>query len=110
MTKQQKAIFSINKWIEIAEKGNLDNYAIIEEDIEYFKVILNLIQEQEKEIEKKDKIIDELSYYLSDFDIDEMCIKCEKCIGNGCNADDDLNFKINCIKQYFEKKVEKEYK
>lgn len=55
---------------------------------------------------KKDKIIDEMTYYLSNFDIDEMCEKCDRCIGNGCYADDDMEFKINCIKQYYERKIE----
>lgn len=58
------------------------------------------------ELEKKDKIIDEMVYYLSDFDIDEMCEQCECCIGNGCHADDDVEFKMRCIKEYFKKKVE----
>lgn len=58
------------------------------------------------ELQKKDRMINEMAYYLSDFDIDEMCEKCERCIGNGCYADDDMEFKINCIKQYFERKVE----
>ena len=58
------------------------------------------------EIEKKDMIIDEMVYYLSDFDIDEMCEQCECCIGNGCHADDDVEFKMRCIKEYFKKKVE----
>lgn len=57
------------------------------------------------ELQKKDRMINEMAYYLSDFDIDEMCEKCERCIGNGCYADDDMEFKINCIKQYFENKV-----
>lgn len=58
------------------------------------------------ELQKKDKIIDEMAYYLSYFDIDEICEKCDRCIGNGCYADDDIEFKINCIKQYYERKVE----
>ena len=61
-----------------------------------------------EEIEKKDKIIDEMAYCLSEFDIDEMCEKCERCIGNGCYANDDMEFKINCIKQYYERKIENE--
>ena len=97
------------------------------------QIILNLIENQKAEIEKKDaeysdlklkyeqnlrmckhfrtelnkqdKIIDEMTYYLSGFDIDAMCEKCDRCIGNGCYADDDVEFKINCIKQYFENKV-----
>ena len=97
------------------------------------QIILNLIENQKAEIEKKDaeysdlklkyeqnlrmckhfrtelnkqdKIIDEMTYYLSGFDIDAMCEKCDRCIGNGCYADDDVEFKINCIKQYYENKV-----
>lgn len=60
------------------------------------------------ELQKKDRMINEMAYYLSDFDIDEMCEKCDRCIGNGCYADDDMEFKINCIKQYFENKAKEE--
>lgn len=139
MTKEQKAIFSMNKWIEIAEQGDLDKFAIIEEDIEYFKVILNLIQEQKKdieykqddinvleaqrdsienqfehaksELEKKDKIIDEMAMSLYDYANLEVVINCP--------AEYDENFDlskcrmnladrncISCIKQYFERKAE----
>lgn len=60
------------------------------------------------ELQKKDRMINEMAYYLSDFDIDEMCEKCDRCIGNGCYEDDDMEFKTNCIKQYFERKLENE--
>lgn len=99
--------------------------------VDAYKTVLNLIEKQQAEIrqyekalhdqiikdydmelklkaeiEKQDKIIDEMVYYLSDFDIDEMCEQCECCIGNGCHADDDVEFKMRCIKEYFKKKVE----
>lgn len=66
---------------------------------------LRMCKHFREELNKQDKIIDEMAYYLSDFDIDEMCEKCDRCIGNGCYADDDMEFKRNCIKQYFERKV-----
>lgn len=66
---------------------------------------LRMCKHFREELNKQDKIIDEMAYYLSDFDIDEMCEKCDRCIGNGCYTDDDMEFKINCIKQYFENKV-----
>ncbi len=83
-------------------------------DIEYsdlklkYEQNLRMCKHFREELNKQDKIIDEMAYYLSDFDIDEMCEKCDRCIGNGCYADDDMEFKINCIKKYFERKLENE--
>ncbi len=48
--KEEKAIYSFNKWIEISEKGHLDNYQIINEDIEDMKTILNMLEQKDKEI------------------------------------------------------------
>lgn len=84
---------------------HLEQLKQLQQDLE---TILNILEKQKAEIEKKDKIIDKIVYYLSDFDIDEMCGKCDKCIGNGCYVDDDIEFKINCIKKYFEKKAEED--
>lgn len=94
---EEEAIKGIERLIKWFEKLNKD-YVLVPEDKVYFETVLNLIK-------KQDKMIDEMAYYLSYFDIDEMCEKCDRCIGNGCYADDDMEFKINCIKQYFENKV-----
>lgn len=65
---------------------------------DYFKTILNLIQTQQEEIEKKDKTINEMAKQLY---ILGFCkeLKCKE-----CNAD---KFE-ECIKQYFERKIENE--
>lgn len=52
MTDEEKAIFSLEKWIEVAENGELDKYNIIEEDIEHLRTILDIIKNQQKEIEQ----------------------------------------------------------
>lgn len=79
-------------------------------------IILNLIEEQQKEIDKQNKVIDEIynAFYefidrcpgsgmrlLKDngFDVD----KCDKCV----IEDDNINCK-KCIKQYFIRKVEED--
>ena len=60
------------------------------------------------ELEKKDKMIDLMAEYISDLDIDEDI--CKKQSDNNC---DDINREVECkecIKQYFERKVEDECK
>ena len=57
---------------------------------------------------KKDKMIDLMAEYISDLDIDEDI--CKKQSDNNC---DDINREVECkecIKQYFERKVEDECK
>lgn len=56
------------------------------------------------ELEKKDKMIDLMAEYISDLDIDEDI--CKKQSDNNC---DDINREVECkecIKQYFERKLE----
>ena len=65
--------------------------------------------ELEAEIEKKDKIIDEMAKYIEDEStVDEFCSK------ENCYADDYENGHcrkcLNCIKKYFINKAEKENK
>ncbi len=117
----KKKIEDCNHIIEASSYiGNKKVYA---KERTKYKEILNLIKNQQSELDKKDvtiietkeanrqlsielqkkdRMINEMAYYLSDFDIDEMCEKCDRCIGNGCYANDDMEFKTNCIKQYFE--------
>ena len=53
---------------------------------------------------KKDKIIDEMAKYLADIDFDECCAEIpEPCLG--CSWED-YEPHVNCIKKYFERKVE----
>ncbi len=57
------------------------------------------------ELQKKDKIIDLMAEILAGIDFDRMCEECKCCVGNGCDADEDIDAYMDCIKQYFEKKA-----
>ena len=65
---------------------------------------LNIIKIKDKEIEKKDKIIDLMAEYISNLDIDEDI--CMKNIANTELCNEKYSNCKECIKQYFEKKVE----
>lgn len=71
-----------------------------EEMQEDIKVALNLIQRQQAENEKKDKIIDEM---LQEFTNCEFELKCSGCC---CECEKDYDQLYVCNKQYFENKVE----
>ncbi len=80
------------------------------------EILLNLIQKQQaelaekdREIKKKDKIINLMSEYLASIDFDQHCAEVPD-ICMGCPKEDDLDGYMQCIKQYFERKVEKEDK
>ena len=50
-------------------------------------------------------MIDEMAEYLASIDFDEHCAEVPGiCIG--CPKEDDLDGYMQCIKQYFERKVE----
>ncbi len=66
------------------------------------ETVLNLINRQQKEIEKKNKIIDEM---LQEFTDCEFELKCSNC-NYECERDYDQLYK--CNKQYLENKVEGE--
>lgn len=92
--EEKKAIENVKKQLEGIKKANECGLATkneFKEDIESIETVLNLIQKQQAEIEKKDKIIDEMAKYIES---KEMLV--------------DKQFNIltaKCIKQYFEKKV-----
>ena len=66
--------------------------------------VLSLIKEQQEEIEKKDKQIDLMAEYISKRDVEEdICMK-NKTNPDWCN--EDYTNCQDCIKQYFERKVE----
>ena len=92
-TEQKEAIESL---VEFNNKFDCRKYR------KAIETVLNLIQEKEEELKKKDKIIDELAKYIdsNNYVDNEECqfqwdFKIEKCAGNGDCKD--------CIKQYFEK-------
>lgn len=108
MTKEQEE--AIDRLRKITNRqilyGNkygivIEEFKKLQEDIE---TVLNLLKQKDAEIEKKDKMIDLMAEYISDLDIDEDI--CKKQSDNNC---DDINREVECkecIKQYFERKVE----
>lgn len=69
------------------------------------EIILNLIESQQKELEKKDKVIHKMAEYINGLDIEE-----DICCNNVINVDWCEYSKCKeCIKEYFERKVEENY-
>ena len=86
MTKEQKeAIETMQHWIEY-EKTHKDKINKADELIGIQETVLNLIQEQEEELKKKDNIIDELAKAFKQDDVRS----------------------VEEIKQFYERKVENE--
>ena len=127
-TEQKEAIETMQHWIEYA-KQNKDKINKVDELIGIQETVLNLIQEQEKEIEasrqittemnndvkkliieckKKNKIINLMAKKLNQayFDEDKFCIWFEKMMG--VQQKMDYGYVVDLIKQYFERKVEDE--
>lgn len=113
MTKEQeKAIERLNsfKTIEILYSNtfamHIEQLKTVQGDIE---TVLSMLQEQQEENKKKDKIIDLMTEHIVSSAIvdDTVCaIKCD------CETDieEDCTHEkmLNCTKQYFKSKVEKE--
>lgn len=98
MTKEEKKAIEKLKWY-FKNSKSLD---IAKQTY----TVLNLIQKQQVEIEKKDKIIEELEDIFYDYQLCEYEIT--DCTYRKCEdiADDKEPPCKQCIKQYFEKKVE----
>lgn len=84
----------------------IEDFKTLQNDIE---AVLNMLKIKDKEIEKKDKMIDLMAEHIVSSAIvdDTVCaIKCD------CETDieEDCTHEkmLNCTKQYFEKKVEEE--
>lgn len=88
-----------DKEIEKLEKQNRN---LDKEAQQYFETTVRQSEQFEKELEKKDKIINEMALYFNTGL--SMCEDCEKCF----ESEDIYKFCKDCIKQYLEKKVEKE--
>lgn len=76
----------------------------LDKEVNNWKTLLNLITKLQKELEKKDKVIDYIFEYLTDTEWDNCCIECEQL--HSCPQDYDAL--LECIKQYFINKVEAE--
>jgi Na+-transporting NADH:ubiquinone oxidoreductase subunit NqrC len=99
--EEKKAIEKLNDFM--FRKGHLPDFVdkIIENDvISSIDVVLNLIQKQEKEIEKKDKIIDLMAEVLVKVPENEDNLIIAQAINYN------LEEKKERVKQYFERKVE----
>ena len=103
MTKEQ-AIETLNRII--TTKFNND-YSIDNIDKEAIETVLNLIQKQKAEIEKKDKIIDKMTRKILIYQIKDSKLTEKMC--NECGYEDCCEYiSQDCIKQYYERKVENE--
>lgn len=82
----------------ISEKGQ-GQRVFWEEDLKNIRIVLNLIQKQQEEIEKKEEVIDEMAEWINKIDSTIFCYKsmCEE----NCKE---------CVKKYFKRKVEEVYR
>lgn len=110
MTKEQEAIETMRHWIDY-EKQNKDKINKADELIDIQKTVLNMLKEKDAEIEKKDKMIDLLVNKLNqgckvfeNGEIKEIVEIYEK-IKSTSNLRG-IELRKECIKQYFERKVE----
>ena len=108
MTKEQDKIINglqdliIDKESFITDESDKEN--IFVKDKEILEEATKLIQEQQAEIEKKDKIINNMNEALTDYGFDEMC---NNLCNNSCHEClKEYNQLIYCVKQYIERKVE----
>lgn len=98
--EEKEAIEELKNWIKIVE-NNKDKIKQADLMVNIQETILNLIQKQQKDIEKKDKIID------------EMALTIEKLLKNVDFEKEFITYKEQNkeeIKQYFERKAESEDK
>ncbi len=103
--EEKKSIERIEKKILTEECKKVIRVPIYISDL---KTILNLIQKQQAELEKKDKIIDLMERFIADLDIDKDI--CKHQVAEFCEGTDgvSLDICVKCINQYFEKKVEED--
>ena len=113
MTEEEKKIIDTFKnFIKSKEREQEQLYEdelFYKDDIEQNELFLkmlnsidSLIQKQQSELKKKDKIIDEMATYFGSGL--SMCEDCEKCF----EAKDIYEYCKQCIKQYFEREVNNE--
>ena len=105
MTKEQEEAIEILKQdLELAKKEDVIDIDVL---TGYLEIALKLIQEQQEENKKKDKIIEEMARFMTNKDIDEDI--CRYQVVEHCKDEKygvTTNVCINCIKQYFERKAE----
>lgn len=97
MTEKEKKAIEL---LEDIKKSSWSTKYIMSRDSKNAEILLNLIQKQQSELEKKDKIIDEMApqIYLTEEQREEM----KEYIWKSNKPKDFKSF----VKQYFERKVE----
>jgi hypothetical protein len=116
--EEKKRFFEISKRIgyKVGTYCNDEEIEVFEKILEDYKYKNNLIEKQQEEIEKKDKIIDEMANKLHKLALyyDDEGTYCEM-KNEICDELDNLNHVedihkhcTSCIKEYFINKVEKE--
>lgn len=120
--------------VELDDKDNIDQPRAfyLHQQIESVYIVLNMLKEKDAEInkykrknkelsnqllkiykeqdnynariEKKDKVIDLMAKYIADIDNEDICFEIEN---KHCDKNMDYGECEDCIKQYFERKVEK---
>ncbi len=99
MTNEQEAIEIVYKYLNFNEICGTRNFK------DALEIVLSMLKEKDKEIEKKDKQIDLMAQFIATLDIEEdICANVEN---NNCDKMA-LGECENCIKQYFAGLVEKE--
>ena len=112
---EKKAINNLNFIIVTDVYDNevrINKTEVVNEYNESVGIVLNLIQKQDTEINKLNveniklnNVIDRMAEVLSDFDFDKQC---EDCRCDYCNAVEDTDEYMKCIKEYFMKDNEVE--
>lgn len=91
-------------------KGHIDDIQAVLNELERYKQLINKkngrLNEYAEDIAKRDKVIDEMAKMINNHDVDEdIC----KQMGKKKDCNDYIMFEencIDCIKEYFYKKVE----
>ena len=103
-------VMNREKYKEVERKGEPTGYGTMHDiyklNICEYSIILNLIKKLQTKIDNKDKIINEMASYISNLDVDEDICKKVKISSCADETSVPASCCIDCIKQYFEKKVE----
>lgn len=108
MTKEQeKAKENVKIFIKSIRSDLVEKSKDNQELANDFETVLSILQEQQEENKKKDKIIEEMARFMTNKNIDEDICKYQ--VVEHCKDEEygvTTNVCINCIKQYFERKAE----
>ena len=89
-------------------KRAFDNLKVINMSLQENKSLKHTNKSYKGIINKQNKVIDEMANYIANWDVEEdICKKVEKPL---CNNETSVpvSYCVECVKQYFEKKVEED--